>query len=526
MAPSQPQGTAWGTVATLANICIGVGSLSFPYLYSECGVLGAILLTGFVAMIMSFASNTIASTSHSYKAESYQKLIERAMGPRVGPIVSNSISLAIMFYSFGCCTSFLILLGDALPPIFGPIIGTDSFWCQRWVVITLPAVFVTLPIASVRRLSSLAGISSFSFFALGYTAIAVLRSSLLRLDEHPELLEKVNWGIRPDFFALVSCIPILVYSLQCQVIIVDTYRDLEPHPSLCKKRQNPTEAEEAEEEAEAADCEAGEDSLEQPLIPKGDDDGLPPPPDDERLNGMTAIIVTANILCCIGYTIIGLLGYTAYGNEVEADILNNLPTDWLIQSARVVMALSCACCGFPVNFFPIRSAGLILLRKVAPEWDKKHELFDHYFATLIFWATALTLALNVTDLGKVFSVVGGTAGAFVVFILPMVVWICHWRRERRICAADLPPLLHPSAEPLLADAPAAPAPARPLAALKWGAGALIAMLTLVTGVVLLFNTINKEIFPIWGDPAANISGEPDDPTNVLIGFSCSIKWGC
>jgi len=79
---------------------------------------------------------------------------------------------------------------------------------------------------------------------------------------------------------------------------------------------------------------------------------------------MTAIIVTANILCCIGYTIIGLLGYTAYGNEVEADILNNLPTDWLIQSARVVMALSCACCGFPVNFFPIRSAGLILLRKV------------------------------------------------------------------------------------------------------------------------------------------------------------------
>ena len=74
-------------------------------------------------------------------------------------------------------TSLLILLGDALPPILGPIVGEDSFWIQRWVVISVPAFFVTLPIASVRRLSSLAGDS---------ILLAVYRLTVCQLNTSPE----------------------------------------------------------------------------------------------------------------------------------------------------------------------------------------------------------------------------------------------------------------------------------------------------------------------------------------------------
>eukprot|EP00976_Prorocentrum_cordatum_P048530 979736-Prorocentrum_minimum.AAC.1 len=44
-----------------------------------------------------------------------------------------------------------------------------------------------------------------------------------------------------------------------------------------------------------------------------------------------------------------------------------------------------------------------------PTWDEKHLLFDHYLLTAVFFALSLALALNVTQLGKMFSVVGGTA---------------------------------------------------------------------------------------------------------------------
>eukprot|EP00959_Pyramimonas_sp_CCMP1952_P055169 1153295-Pyramimonas_sp.AAC.1 len=106
---------------------------------------------------MSFASITLVKSAHTYKATTYQKLIERALGKQVGPAVSVLMSISVVFYLFGCSTSYLILLGDAIPSILRPVLEEDSFWIQRWVVITLPAILITLPLASVRRLSSLSG---------------------------------------------------------------------------------------------------------------------------------------------------------------------------------------------------------------------------------------------------------------------------------------------------------------------------------------------------------------------------------
>ena len=112
---------------------------------------------------MSFASTTLVSAAHTYKATTYQKLVERALGKKAGPAVAVFMSVSVMCYLFGCATSYLILLGDAIPPILGPIVGEDSFWNQRWLVIILPALLVTLPLSSVRRLSSLAGDATRSY---------------------------------------------------------------------------------------------------------------------------------------------------------------------------------------------------------------------------------------------------------------------------------------------------------------------------------------------------------------------------
>ena len=49
--------------------------------------------------------------------------------------------------------------------------------------------------------------------------------------------------------------------------------------------------------------------------------------------------------------------------------------------------------------------------QACPRWAAEHELFGHYLLTVVLFAMALLLALNVNELGDVFRIVGGTAGA-------------------------------------------------------------------------------------------------------------------
>uniref|UniRef100_A0A7S0MVL2 Amino acid transporter transmembrane domain-containing protein n=1 Tax=Pyramimonas obovata TaxID=1411642 RepID=A0A7S0MVL2_9CHLO len=209
--------------------------------------------------------------------------------------------------------------------------------------------------------------------------------------------------------------------------------------------------------------------------------------------------------------------------------------------ARLIMALSCACCGFPVNFYPMRAASLILLRKVFPKWGAEHEVFSHYLLTVVFFLMALGLALNVHEIGQMFSAVGGTAGACIVFIFPAVVWFCHRRKLQAAAPAPAGPLLRArlaessaslrsagpsdgslasSMDGACTEAEAPSALSKAVAGSRAGASLVLAVLMLVIGVTLLGQTLLKEFAP---ELLAMVF--PQEGA-TLMGYACTVRWGC
>jgi amino acid permease len=112
-------------------------------------------LSAVVSLIMVFTLNSLVSSAHFYEASSYQGLVEVALGGPLGKMASTIMGMTICFYIFGALIGYLMVVGDVIPPFVGLVVGAESFWAQRWVVITLVGTLVSLPISCVHNLSAL-----------------------------------------------------------------------------------------------------------------------------------------------------------------------------------------------------------------------------------------------------------------------------------------------------------------------------------------------------------------------------------
>ena len=151
--------------------------------------------------------------------------------------------------------------------------------------------------------------------------------------------------------------------------------------------------------------------------------------------------------CLAGYLAIGVFAYVAHP-DVPSNLLDAYPADDLpMLAASVLMGLSCAA-SYPINHFASRAALDDLYVATVCFWKRRFKktrrddsgvtLGDdsgvtlgptpappgqapagrHYTQTVAFVASTTALALAVDDLGVVFQLVGATAGAAVIFILP------------------------------------------------------------------------------------------------------------
>mmetsp|Transcript_9059 Transcript_9059/g.22788 ORF Transcript_9059/g.22788 Transcript_9059/m.22788 type:complete len:480 (+) Transcript_9059:254-1693(+) len=406
---------AWASVATLSNTAIGVGVLSFPYAFRLTGLVGGLLLCGAVAALEQFTLNTLVRGAARYRALSYQSVVERCLGAGAGRAGSLLLSLSMIVYLFGSLAAYLILLGDVFPSLVGALVSPGSVWSERWVCVLVPALLAVLPLSLTRSLGALSAVSSLSVVALAYTTAAICFRSAQQVVAHHGAPDVAMFAFSGQS---ILALPMMAFAFQCHVTVVQIFVELEQRPSFARCSVDSSKEGEQGDEHE-------------PLIPGPTGAELASP---ARIRGMKNIVAVSMLACLTGYTLVGISGYAAYPKNVASNVLNSFgDDDALLQVARLLMGLN-GIVSYPVNLFPCRQA-LDHLLVSALGWmpDPRASSARHLALTGLLFAGSLGLALLVTDLGVVFQLVGGTAGAAIMFIVPGVVAV---QMERQLPGSE------------------------------------------------------------------------------------------
>jgi sodium-coupled neutral amino acid transporter 7/8 len=422
-------GTLTTSIFTLANSAIGSGILAFPFAFMKAGLGGGLIITLIFAMVMGaslhFITACVAATQLvDPRIRSYEELAAFVGGTKLRTL----LEITLLVYLVGCCIGFLIIVGDMATPILSPLLlhafqfDTDQ---SRQCIIVGVSLIIILPLCLLKKISALSFSSAFAVCAVTYMVGTIGYEYVSRSDSisntthatpHQHDVSFVWFQTNVD---VLAALPLLAFALQCHIQVPLIYTELR-----------------AEERTVAR---------------------------------MDLVCAGAYALCLVLYLPAGALGYLTFGNNTPTDILKGYPLDDTVaDTARGCIAIV-ACCGFPLNHFPARSA----LWGIWTRWTKQqkkvgenstgvsHSAIDlaaeqvavegqagetevaggNHRSMSMTWRGAeailwviitMVVALHVTDLGVVFGLIGAIGGSLVIFFIPSYLWYTvgpnrgHW----------------------------------------------------------------------------------------------------
>lgn len=381
----------WISVFNMCNVAIGAGVLSFPYGFRQTGLLGGFLLTTFVWIVELVTLCLLIRVAEKHNSQSYQQLVHTLLGPQMAVV-----SCVVMFsFLFGASISYHIITGDVFAPIFAGIFGQNSIFGHRTFVVIFFGLLVILPLSLQRTLKALRYSSMLSIIMLTYLATALISIGVAQVmkDGFPKGLVIFECGIR----AFVT-LDIVVFAFQTHIQVVSIFAELAEHPHPFLKSHK--------------------DSLKEQVR---DEETLPEIPVErcrsERVKRMDGIIVLSMTICFILYSLVGIFGYLLF-QDVESDVLKSFGNSNLFMNlARVGMAVVAMVC-YPVQHHPARSIVDDAIKHLSKLPASNFSWARHVLITVGYFSATLGIALSVTDLGKVFAVVGSTGGVMAMFIIP------------------------------------------------------------------------------------------------------------
>lgn len=393
----------------LANCAVGAGVLSMPFAVSELGVALAALVLPMVAAVVVFTLKVLLRASDVYGAVSYQELVHKALGP----VAAHAVSVALIAYIAGSCVAYIIIVADAYASVAAVARApgahvAGAFGVERTAVILVTSACVLLPLSLLRRTKHLAPTSVVTVVALAYMACAVVAEFAAGAFSATD--SEGAWWFRASRGGAVGsagfrdgavdlwrldersalALPILVFAFQCHIQVLSIYAELREEPSV-----TPARAEESVEDAAYAKEAA-------------------------RRRVMGRVATTSTTICLVGYLAVGACAYLSHPH-IDSNLLKSYDaSDPYMLVATVGMALT-AIGSYPMNQFSARAA-LDDVLAAACGWTRAAPgaapAARHVSQTLAFVIATTATALAVEDLGKVFQLVGSTAGVLVIFWVP------------------------------------------------------------------------------------------------------------
>ena len=137
-------------------------------------------------------------------------------------------------------------------------------------------------------------------------------------------------------------------------------------------------------------------------------------PTNTRLN---TSMMTSIFVCLIFYLVVSLCVYYTFGSTVLSDMLINYPNDSiLVLVVRLVLSINLAL-SYALQCHPCRmSLSHLLLKRSIVEVERNVVLY--YGLTFAIASISFIIAMVVTDLGIILSIVGATGSTTMSYILP------------------------------------------------------------------------------------------------------------
>jgi len=286
---------------------------------------------------------------------------------------------AIAIKCFGVATSYLIVVGDSVPKAISGFGATGIFLDRKlW---TLVALACAAPLAYAKKITALRYVSYVALTCvMGITVVIILFAieptpafdpcaDKVDVAEIALVEEEAGGPCRGPVelftppMSVLRALPLFVFSYTCHQNIFSITNELaNPSPSR---------------------------------------------------NASVAAIAVSIALGV--YILLGSSGYMTFGSLVAKDILTSYPTSSLIVSiARICISLVVTTC-YPLQAHPSRACVTTILKTCGSTMDAG---VTHVVITTVFIITTASIALSISDLGLVLSVVGATGSTIISYVLP------------------------------------------------------------------------------------------------------------
>ncbi|EFN61783.1 Putative sodium-coupled neutral amino acid transporter 7 [Camponotus floridanus] len=345
-----------GTIFLIVNTTLGAGLLNVPQAFDKAGGVGTSVIAQFVFLIfITSALVILASCSDSTGSNTMQDAFAALCGYKY--LIFCGICVAI--YSFGCCLTFLIIVGDQFDRVFATYYGLD--YCHTWYlsrpfVTALSCSIFILPLCFFKRLDILSYASSIGCITIIYVIWLIIYKSITQqTDTVPPI------KIWPDNgYEILQIIPIICFAYQSHMTAIPTY--------ACMK--------------------------------------------DRHLGKFTLCVVISMLICFGAYSIVGYFGYLTFGSgKVPSDILQGYTEKSVVLTVAIIAVAIKNFTTYPIVLYCGRDA---LLGIFNVNLDR---IGVRVAVTLVWFISSLVIAILVPDISPIINLLGALSATFI-FVLP------------------------------------------------------------------------------------------------------------
>ncbi|KYM75365.1 Putative sodium-coupled neutral amino acid transporter 7 [Atta colombica] len=345
-----------GTIFLIVNTTLGAGLLNFPQAFDKAGGIGTCTVAQLVLLVFITASLVIlASCSNSTGTDTMQDTFAGLCGSK--SLAFCGICVAV--YSFGCCLTFLIIVGDQFDRVFATYYGLD--YCHTWYlsrpfVTALSCSIFILPLCFFKRLDILSYASSIGCITIIYVVWLIIYKSF---GEQNNTVSPIK--IWPNNgYEILQIIPIVCFAYQSHMTAIPTY--------ACMK--------------------------------------------DRNLCKFTLCAIVSMLICYGTYSVVGYFGYTTFGSgKVPSDILQGYTDKSAVVTVAIIAIAIKNFTTYPIVLYCGRDA---LLSIFNVSFDR---IGIRVIITLIWFILSLAIAILVPDISPIINLLGSLSAMFI-FILP------------------------------------------------------------------------------------------------------------
>ncbi|CAR25531.1 hypothetical protein ZYGR_0A00950 [Zygosaccharomyces rouxii] len=198
----QPTGTVRSSVINLVKTIVGAGLLAIPYAFKSDGVLVGVLLILLAAITSGFGLFVLGKCSKTLIDPRDSSFFSLCM--LTYPSLSPLFDLAMITQCFGVGLSYLVLIGDVFPGLFG---GQRDWWI-------VGSSLVVVPLCLLKKLDSLKYSSIIGLFALAYLSLLILSTFVYEYSSgrYEEVRGDISWWSVYDYKGLMSTFSIIIFA--------------------------------------------------------------------------------------------------------------------------------------------------------------------------------------------------------------------------------------------------------------------------------------------------------------------------